>query len=145
MTSVDITYAEADELRSLGRLRRAVSDDELRIILRHCVDSDVIPGEQGITIGPEVPVPATLNRNGAVSAVTDAGKLGIKPGEFDFVCPLAQGRTYLDGGTWHVDVALDQEVKDPFGTRWIVASVVLMRSEAGWGWVATCFPPRSAR
>lgn len=40
--------------------------------------------------------PATLNQHGAVCAVlADGTKLGLKPGEFDFLCPYVTGKTHL--------------------------------------------------
>jgi len=40
--------------------------------------------------------PASLNPHGAVSAVLPNGDLGLKPGEFDFVCPfVAEAETTL--------------------------------------------------
>ncbi len=40
---------------------------------------------------------ARLNPHGAVSAEVGAEYLGLKPGEFDFVCPYCDGRTALLG------------------------------------------------
>jgi len=47
--------------------------------------------------------PATMNPHGAV-AIGKAGQLlGVKPGEFDFVCPYAVGTTRLVGGVWTIE------------------------------------------
>ncbi len=142
MTSVDITAEEAAELRDRGTMRRAVDVADLRIVVRHRVDSDTFPGGPRISAHPGAPLAAKLNRHGAVSAVVGTALLGIKPGEFDFVCPLAKGRTYLDG-RWRVDVAPGQMLASPDGDRWrqwLVASVQLIRAESGWSWVADAIP-----
>lgn len=51
--------------------------------------------------------PAGIGGRGAVFAELHhgEGRLGLKPGEFDFVCPYADGRTYLDRG-WRIDIAV---------------------------------------
>ncbi len=39
---------------------------------------------------------AAMNQNGAVSVISSDGRqLGVKPGEFHFVCPYAEGETHL--------------------------------------------------
>jgi hypothetical protein len=140
MTNIraDITSSEADELREFGVMRRPVDVADLRIILRHRVDSEHLPGDanRAISAPAGTPTPVKLNNYGAVCAVLPGGALlGIKPREFDFVCPFAAGRTYLDE-FWRIDVAPGQMLGCPDGDRWIVASVKLVRAEmAGWGWV----------
>lgn len=75
--------------------RRVVNLDRLRVTLRRTVHSD-IPGDGIRALGAKT-YPAQMNRNGAVSASIDGRLLGLKPGEFDFICP------YADGETWLVD------------------------------------------
>ncbi len=72
--------------------RRIVRTD-LRVRLDRAVDSDdLIPGMPGVTAKPGRHR-ARLNAGGAVTlAELD---LGVKPGEFHFVCPYATGRTRL--------------------------------------------------
>jgi hypothetical protein len=86
----------------------------LRVRPRHVVRSDLMPGqtvESQIAVGPLRSYAATIGDAGAVSAVTASGeRLGLKPGEFDLVCPYADGRTYLDNGVWRIDVAPDQRL-----------------------------------
>lgn len=148
MNCVDITAEEAAELRGCGTMSRAVDVADLRIVVRHRVDSDTFPGERRISAHPGEPLAVTMNNHGAVCAVLPGGALlGIKPREFDFVCPFAAGRTYLDG-VWRIDVAPGQLLGCPDGGRWLVASVQLIRAvTGGWGWVveATAYHPhRSA-
>lgn len=58
--------------------------------------------------------PANIAAMGAVSVDTGDGWLGVKPGEFDFACPYADGSTYLDKtpnrGGWRIDVAPQQRL-----------------------------------
>lgn len=94
---------------------RRLAAEKLRIRPRRVIMGDVFPGEQRIAetpaVGPTQTYAATLNPHGAVCAVLpDGTKLGMKPGEFDFVCPYADGRTYLDEGNWRVDTAADQRL-----------------------------------
>lgn len=139
MIRADITSAEAAELGEFGKMRRAVAVSDLRILTRHRVDSEAFPGERGeprLSAHPGQPLAVTMNDHGAVCAVLPGGALlGIKPREFDFVCPFAAGRTYLDG-VWRIDVAPGQLLGCPDGGRWLVASVQLIRAvTGGWGWV----------
>lgn len=84
----------------------------------------------GVVARPGVAHPVTLNRNGAVTAILDGGKkLGLKPREFDFVCPLAEGRTYLDGCR-RIDVT------DGAIEHGRVVSVVLHNLDGSWTWRA---------
>jgi len=74
--------------------RRIVDLDSLKVRLRHEVRSDwpmVAPG----LVAPAGVYRAHMNQHGAVSVILDGGMLGVKPGEFDFVCPYAAGRTHL--------------------------------------------------
>src|SRR5690349_6625266 len=115
-----------------GRLVRAILRDvdpktqtrrlatDLRVVPRRDVHSDMPSTVFGITgaagraatdaigkvgISGGQRYSAGIGRAGAVFAeLGEEGRLGLKPGEFDFVCPYAEGRTYLDDGRWHIDV-----------------------------------------
>lgn len=88
--------------------RRTINVDRLRVKPRRDVQSDTL----GIAELERTAVralagqsyPATMNPLGAVSACVDQTWLGMKPGEFDFVCPYADGATYLEHGAarWHI-------------------------------------------
>lgn len=90
-----------------GRLVRAIlagsktqtrrTFKRLRIQLRHDVESDRgITGNRPILRAPAGSRhDAQLNQHGAVSIFIEGHLLGIKPDEFDFLCPYADGHTYL--------------------------------------------------
>src|SRR5689334_1313706 len=97
---------------------RRLAEPRLQLVPRHRVAADPIPGMprpmyDAIAVAPPHRYRATIGRAGAVSAVYGADhakdRLGVKPGEFDFVCPYASGRTYLDGD-WRIDVEPDQRL-----------------------------------
>lgn len=72
--------------------RRVVNLDNLRVRCRGEVRGD---GPFASTRASGVRA-AQMNRNGAVSVWSDQGTwLGVRPGEFDFVCPYADGDTHL--------------------------------------------------
>ncbi len=82
--------------------RRIVNLDALRVRLPGAVRSDNCGvTELDIVVKPIVARAATyrarLNRAGAVTLSDGrlAGDLGVKPGEFHFVCPYAEGDTHL--------------------------------------------------
>lgn len=80
----------------------------LRARARSTFRSDAAPGtttERLAAIGGRI-YPAHIASGGAVSVETDGQWLGAKPGEFDLVCPYADGRTYLDRNPdqWRIDV-----------------------------------------
>jgi hypothetical protein len=85
--------------------RRPVKD--LRVRLRHEVASDLPDVLPRSAAGPGV-YAAELNQHGAVAVRIASGRLlGVKPQEFDFLCPYADGHTYLrkypDARTaWHL-------------------------------------------
>ena len=55
---------------------------------------------KGVHADPGI-YPVELNPQGAVSATLPGGeRLGLRPGEFDFVCPFANGPTALVNGRW---------------------------------------------
>jgi hypothetical protein len=93
--------------------RRPVKD--LRVRLRHEVSSD-IPAiiRPVLRYGPGV-YRAGMNQHGAVHVIGEQGDLGVKPQEFDFLCPYAEGHTYLrrhpDGRmAWHIQVPEGQRL-----------------------------------
>jgi hypothetical protein len=73
--------------------RRIVDLERLRVRLRSSVRSG-LPGD-ATEAGPGIPHRARLNQNAAVSLSLGETTLGVKPGEFDFVCQYADGRTHL--------------------------------------------------
>jgi hypothetical protein len=74
--------------------RRPVKN--LRVRLRHKVSSD-LPAPPGTRlVAPPDAYWAEMNQHGAVSIRCTEGRLlGVKPQEFDFLCPYADGHTYL--------------------------------------------------
>jgi len=57
------------------------------------------------------PTPATMNQHGAVCGKATNGKmLGLKPGEFDFVCPYFSGKTELVDHKWVIDPEEEQRL-----------------------------------
>lgn len=100
--------------------RRPVKN--LRVRLRHEVSSDLPALVRPVVTARVGAYPAKLNLAGAVSVELprEPGSavrpfLGVKPQEFDFVCPYADGHTYLrrhpDGRmAWHLQVAEGQRL-----------------------------------
>lgn len=82
--------------------RRLVNLDRLRVRARHRVTADwpsIIDPAGDLLCEAGKVYPAHIAEMGAVSAVMPNGKhLGLKPGEFDFVCPYADGETVLEHG-----------------------------------------------
>lgn len=79
--------------------RRVVNMAKLRVRLLNTVKSDAIlcldPSFKPMTCPPGE-YKATMNQHGAVSVITKDGRLlGLKPGEFHFICPYADGETHL--------------------------------------------------
>lgn len=107
-----------------GRLVRAIQRRQkwqtrrlarnLTLIPRHKVTADPMPGQtvdQLVAIAPPYRYRARIGDAGAISAELGGGlALGVKPGEFDLVCPYADGRTYLDAGRWRIDVQPHQRL-----------------------------------
>lgn len=144
MDTNTLTPAEVAALHfGHDHVRRRVDVEALTIRTRGTVRSDPFPGARDMHVDPGESVRCQLNQYGAVSAVArDGGWLGIKPREFDFVCPIATGRTHLDGhgsdgnGTWHIDVDPHQVLVGADGSRWTIAGVMLVRCEVdGWQWL----------
>lgn len=87
--------------------RRVLVLDRLKVVMRREVRSDLPAFIRPPLVAPKAAkLPATLNPHGAVSCLINGRELGLKPGEFDFVCPYAQGKTILatEGGknTWTI-------------------------------------------
>ena len=87
--------------------RRVVALDRLKVVMRREVRSDLPAFIRPTLVVPKAAkLPATLTPYGAVSCLINGRELGLKPGEFDFVCPYAQGKTVLivEGGrnTWTI-------------------------------------------
>lgn len=75
--------------------RRILDESRLRVRLPHTVRSDFsefMPNPMRAQPGT---YPAEMNQHGAVSLKMDWRTLGVKPGEFHFVCPYADGDTHL--------------------------------------------------
>lgn len=72
--------------------RRIVNESQLRVILQREVRSD-LPFD-GTAAKPGLHR-ASMNPNGAVSVHLANGHLGMRPGEFHFSCPYADGLTHL--------------------------------------------------
>ncbi|MBI4020703.1 MAG: hypothetical protein HY369_00505 [Candidatus Aenigmarchaeota archaeon] len=81
--------------RKKTQTRRLVRD--LRVRLPRPVSSEFVLMRAGLGRAAKRGIyPAVLNQHGAVSAVLpDGERLGLRPGEFHFVCPHAEGETHL--------------------------------------------------
>jgi hypothetical protein len=76
--------------------RRIVNLDTLRVHLPRRVTSDLSELFKDELVEAHVGVHgAQLHEQGAVSVAAGDGWLGVKPGEFHFVCPYAEGDTHL--------------------------------------------------
>lgn len=87
--------------------RRVVDMDRLKVVMRREVRSDLPAFIRPTLVAPKAAkLSAALNPYGAVSCIISDRNLGLKPGEFDFVCPYAHGETVLTtaGGkqTWTI-------------------------------------------
>lgn len=87
--------------------RRVVDMDRLKVVTRHEVRSDLSAFIRPQLVAPKgAKLKGTLNPHGAVSCLIDGKELGLKPREFDFVCPYAQGQTVLikegDRSVWTI-------------------------------------------
>jgi len=79
--------------------RRVIRMDRLKVKLRGAVRFEDGTGRMALkgTYGAE------MNPQGAVSIPIGHDPLGVKPGEFDFLCPYIDGRTTLTGRqTWTI-------------------------------------------
>lgn len=74
--------------------RRIVNLKTLRVRLASEVKSDFPSAFDARRAAPGIHK-ATLNDHGAVSVDANVFPLGVRPGEFDFVCPYADGKTHL--------------------------------------------------
>jgi hypothetical protein len=84
--------------------RRVVDVTSLRARLPYTVNSDfayILP-ELSTTATPGV-YRVAMNPQGAVSIDVGGKMLGLRPGEFDFVCPYVEGTTRLVSGKWNIE------------------------------------------
>lgn len=85
--------------------RRVVNLDRLKVIPRYNVRGDWL--HFGTMVLGDKATPGSLNRAGAVCGkATNGEMLGLKPEEFDFHCPYADGSTVLqdnDRGVWRIN------------------------------------------
>jgi len=80
------------------QMRRNVGMKRLRVCLPRAVRSDLwdMPRAERLRVEARAGIhPASLNSGGAVTLRLGAGQLGVKPGEFHFGCPYADGDTHL--------------------------------------------------
>lgn len=76
-----------------NQTRRPINMDRLAVVPRRRITADWF-GNMEVKAG--VRTHGTMNRLGAVCGVSTNGKeLGLKPGEFDFLCPYVTGTTSL--------------------------------------------------
>lgn len=75
--------------------RRIANLDKLRVRLPGTVMSDPLPGRQPELAAKPGVYRARIGAAGAVSIQVGDHWLGVKPGEFHFVCPYADGDTHL--------------------------------------------------
>lgn len=84
--------------------RRLVNLERLRVRLPYEVKSD-LPDLFRPVIAKPGTYPAYANLQGAMAVKLPGrrGGLGVKPGEFDFVCPYVTGTTRLVDGGWRIE------------------------------------------
>lgn len=141
---IALTPEQAEAIRGGAReMRRPV--ESLQASTRRTVTADLaahMPENRHMVAHPGAR-DVQMNRYGATSVLADDGRfLGVKPGEFDFVCPFAEGRTYLDrcpdgsgNGVWRIDVAHDQRLRcATSGFVLVVTSACLLRWDEQWWW-----------
>ena len=89
--------------------RRVVNLDTLRVRLPYTVKSDLAELDPGTSIKAKPGTyRASINPQGAVSINVGGTMLGLRPGEFNFVCPYADGTTRLVDGRWHIETRGDR-------------------------------------
>lgn len=100
--------------------RRVVDMNRLKVIPRKDVYSDLRLVGQKHHASKGKALPAMLNDHGAVSCLTREGWLGLKPEEFDFVCPWADGATHLVnvGGGKHCWTVQNRSLRLWVRERW---------------------------
>jgi hypothetical protein len=82
---------------SKTQTRRIIKNIRVRLPKTVCSDAilTMCKGHIPIECKPGI-YKATMNQNGAVSVISEDGRpLGVKPGEFNFICPYADGETHL--------------------------------------------------
>src|SRR4051812_7696400 len=67
----------------------------LEVSLPECVSSDIPWFVEPVFAAEAGSHRAIMNPLGAVSVLVGDKTLGVKPGEFHFVCPFAEGTTHL--------------------------------------------------
>lgn len=125
--------------------RRVVNMDNLKVIPRHKVRGDF--PFSNLEVKGNQKTKGVIHGAGAVSCKATSGKLlGLRPGEFDFVCPYADGKTLLDksidlNGVWRIEPSNNQRlwVRETFQYGLCTKSPVAYRAthkpsdlEAGW-------------
>lgn len=81
--------------------RRPVRTDTFKLIPRRDLKSDIPFYPERFNAGERYN--ARLNWSGAVTALDGNNQLGMKPGEFDFVCRyMPGGETHLFADEWHI-------------------------------------------
>jgi hypothetical protein len=90
--------------RRKTQTRRLVDFVTLRIRPRHDVVGEALPGEAPLVARAGQPYPIGMyGPHGTVVAILeDSSRLGMKPGEFDFVCPYADTTTELASEGWRL-------------------------------------------
>lgn len=101
--------------------RRVVDLTRLRARLPYAVSSDFADLLPDTAVRAEpASYRAAMNPHGAVSIDVKGASLGVKPGEFDFLCPYAVGTTRLVNGRWHLEPHGSQRlwVRETFILEW---------------------------
>lgn len=90
-----LTATEVRVLLTRGTtIRRPINMAELQVVLPRRVASEgLVWLTGGGMAAARGTYPATMNNYGAVCVQVDGKGLGVKPGEFHFVCPFAEGET----------------------------------------------------
>lgn len=133
--------------------RRVMNFDRPLLRLRHDLCGDYPLGHTKQQKAGK-PHRGHMNQLGAVSVVAADGKLlGCKPGEFDFACPYADGRTYLeDAHRWIIEAHdsrlwVRETFRQSFGAskelHYAADQDAYTRHEKG-PWKPSIYMPRSA-
>lgn len=128
----------AEEVRLLlagpATVRRPIDLATLRVTLPRRVASEGVLFLAGVgAVARKGTYPATMNPYGAVCAVLEDGKgFGVKPGEFHFVCPWAEGETE------NISRATRSKVLRPWRITPLDGDAVVVGQEAWSSWEQTC-------